>query len=330
MFKPCPLIFTPIFKPKIWGGRRLASLLDKALPPDEPIGESWEIADLENDESIVSTGPAKGMTLSELVRAWGSDLLGEAELFQGRFPLLIKYLDAQEHLSVQVHPDEALAARLGGHVRVKNEAWYVVDAEPDGCIYRGLREDVDRRVFEEAIRAGTVESLLRRISVRAGDCFYLPSGTIHALGAGVVVAEVQTPSDVTYRVFDWNRIDPSTGRPRELHIAEALECGNFGSQTIEGERRSHVASVWTTITRLITCDSFLLERIRMTEGFDQDIPYAQLVIWMVLDGRGAVTYNDGRDKLSFKRGDTVVLPAALKGRLTTETDCVWLEITLPK
>ena len=328
--RPCPLIFKPIFKPKIWGGRRLESLLDKALPADEPIGESWEVADLEDDQSVVATGSAQGRKLSELVKEWGSDLIGDASLFEGRFPLLIKYLDAREHLSVQVHPDRAMADRLGGNVRLKNEAWYVIGAEPDGCIYRGLADGVDRAAFERAIRDGTVEATLRRIPVRAGHCYYLPSGTVHALGAGVVVAEIQTPSDVTYRVFDWNRVDETTGKGRELHVEQALECSNFGSQTVEGEQRSHVASVWTTVTRLITCESFLIERVKMVEGFDQEIPHARLVIWMVLEGRGTVTFDGGERKTEFRYGDTVVLPAALAdGRLTTHADCTWLEITLP-
>ena len=328
--KLCPLIFKPIFKPKIWGGRKLGALLGKVLPPGEPIGESWELADLETDQSVVVVGPAEGKTISRLAEEWGADLLGRAPLFEGRFPLLLKYLDAREHLSVQVHPDEAMAKRLGGSVRVKHEAWYVVAAEPEGCIYRGLVDGVDRDRFEKAIREGKVESLLKRIPVRAGHCYFLPSGTLHALGAGVLVAEIQTPSDVTYRVFDWNRIDEATGQPRELHVEQALECINFGSQYIEGEARSHLASVRTVVTRLITCNSFLVERVKMVEGMDQEIPYAELVIWMVLDGHGTITYDGGSEKQPFKRGDTVVLPAALEGaRLVTQADCTWLEITVP-
>jgi len=328
--KPCPLIFEPILKPRIWGGQRLASLLGKSLPSEVAIGESWEVADLEDDQSIVSRGPAAGQTLGALVRQWGRDILGSAALFEGRFPLLIKYLDAREHLSVQVHPDAAMAARLGGSVRIKNEAWYIVYAEPDGCIYRGLRTGVTDGDFRAAIADGTCADLLQHIPVRPGECYYLPSGTVHALGAGVVVAEVQTPSDVTYRVFDWNRVDAATGQPRALHVAQALECINFGDQTIAGEERAHVASVWTTVTRLVTSPSFIIERVRMIEGFDGDIPYAQLVVWMVLAGAGEVTIDGGRQTLRFQRGDTVVLPAGLAGaRLRTFADCVWLEVTLP-
>ena len=159
--KPCPLIFKPIFKPRIWGGRKIHTRFDKPLPPGENFGESWELADLEDDQSVVASGPQQGRTLRELVVEWGDQLLGGIALFEGRFPLLIKYLDAREHLSVQVHPDAKLAAQLGGAVRVKNEAWVVIDAEPDGCIYRGLVDSVTPDQFSKALSDGGVEKLLR-------------------------------------------------------------------------------------------------------------------------------------------------------------------------
>ena len=326
-----PLKFRPICKRRIWGGRRLETMWGKSLPPGEPIGESWELADLEEDQSVVAEGPVAGRTLGELVKEWGTDLLGGAGLFEGRFPLLIKFLDAQEHLSVQVHPDQAYADRHGGGVRVKNEAWYVLHGEADGCIYRGLRPGVQREQFRAAIRDGTVASLLERIAVRAGECYYLPSGTLHALGAGVMVAEIQTPSDTTFRVFDWNRVDSKTGRPRDLHVEQALECIDFDAPQGEArQQRSHVASVWTAVTRLVTCPSFIIEKVRMVEGVAQEIPYAEPVVWMVLEGRGAVRYGASGAKLSFGRGDTLLLPAALReGRVVAEEDCVWLEVTLP-
>jgi len=324
-----PLIFEPILKPRIWGGDRLARLLGKS-PSDQPIGESWEVADLEHDQSRVTAGPAKGQSLGELVKRWGADLVGDAPLVDGRFPLLLKYLDAQENLSVQVHPDATMAGQSGGGVRIKHEAWYVIAADKGGCIYRGLKVGVTREDFTAAIQRGDCDQLLNRIPVAPGQCYYLPSGTVHALGAGVLVAEVQTPSDVTFRVFDWNRVDPATGQPRDLHIDKAMACIDFDHQPIRGEERSHVASVWTTVTRLVTCDSFIIERVRMIEGYDGEIPYAQLVVWMVLEGRGVIAYDDNRERLAFGRGDTVVLPGGLAdARLTTLSDCTWLEITVP-
>lgn len=325
-----PLIFEPILKPKIWGGRNLETLTGKRLPDGAKIGESWEVADLEDDQSVVARGPARGRTLGELTREWGAGLIGNAPLFEGRFPLLIKFLDAQETLSVQVHPDEAMARRLGGRVRVKNEAWYVIDALPEGFIYRGVRKGADAEALRRAIDEQRVETVLNRVAVRPGHCYYLPSGTIHALGAGVVVAEVQTPSDTTYRVYDWGRIDPSTGRSRDLHLEEALRCISYDTEPIEGERAEHVGGVWTAVTRLVRCASFVIERVRMAEGVEQTIPHQELVIWIVLEGRGAIAYEAPGSPVTFRLGDTVVIPAGLRnGRVQTHGDCLWLEVTIP-
>ena len=325
-----PLIFEPIFKPKIWGGRRLETLLQKRLPKGKRIGESWEVADLEGDQSVVARGPAHGKTLGQLVKEWGPDLIGGASLFEGRFPLLIKFLDAHDTLSVQVHPNEATARRLGGPVRVKHEAWYVIDAEENGFIYRGVREGVDAATLERAVEEQRIESVLQRINVRKGRCYFLPSGTIHALGAGVTVAEIQTPSDVTYRLYDWNRIDPSTGSPRELQLEQALDCISYDSSPIPGEHPQHIASIWTSVTSLVRCDSFVIERVRVVEGVEQGIPHLELVVWIVLEGCGSVSCEGHPDPFAFRAGDTVLLPAALKkGRVKTNVDCMWLEVTVP-
>jgi len=325
-----PLIFQPIFKRKIWGGRKLETRLHKTLPPGEPIGESWEVADLEDDQSVVANGPARGQTLGQLVREWGSDLLGGAALFEGRFPLLIKFLDATDTLSVQVHPSAEMAARLGGRVRVKHEAWYVLDAENDGFIYRGVRPGVDADAFRRAVDRKSVETVLNRIAVRKGHCYYLPSGTVHALGAGVTVAEVQTPSDITYRVYDWDRVDPAAGSPRTLHLDEAMQCISFAPAGDDAESREHVASVWTAVTTLVRGDAFTIERVRMIEGIDQPLPYAEMVIWIVLDGAGRITTDATNEPTPFSTGDTVLLPAALSGaKVQTLKPCLWLEVTVP-
>jgi mannose-6-phosphate isomerase len=277
----------------------------------------------------VAVGPARGRTLEQVVREWGRELIGRAEFSFGRFPLLIKFLDAVDTLSVQVHPDAAMAARLGGTVREKHEAWYVLLAEGDAAIYHGVKPGVTRRDFEAAVRDGTVERMINRIPVSEGQMYYLPSGTVHALGAGVVVAEVQTSSDITYRVFDWNRIDPATGQSRELHVDLALDCIDFDRHEPPTQPRSHVASCWTAVTRLAACESFIVEKVRMIEGMVQEIPYAEMVVWMVLSGSGTIGYGRG-ESIDFQAGHVVVLPAALKdGRVKTHQDCVWLEVTLP-
>jgi len=324
-----PLVFEPLLKQRLWGGRRLAAL-GKTLPSDVPIGESWEVVDLETDQSVVRAGPARGRTLHSLVAEWGRDLVGDAGLEDGRFPLLIKFLDAAETLSVQVHPDRAMAERIGRGARPKSEAWYIIEAKPGGAIYHGLADGADREAFAAAVRSGRVVEMLRRIPVRLGECYDLPAGTVHALGAGVLVAEVQTPSDTTYRLYDWDRVDPRTGRPRELHVEEGLACMRDPPSPPRQER-SHVASVWASVSRLLACEAFVIERVRMIEGFEQEIQSGALVVWIVLEGNGRIRHPAEREPLAFAVGDVVVLPAALKGaRVEIVRDSLWLEVTVPQ
>lgn len=326
---PCPLIFQPIFRPKVWGGRRLADLLGKNLPGTDAIGESWECADLPQGESIVASGPAAGQSLHQLVGEWGADLLGRSATVEGRFPLLIKFLDAAAPLSIQVHPSADVAARMGLHHATKHEAWFVLHAEPGAEIYRGLRPGVGHSEIRECLARdpGGLPSLLQRIPVKAGDRFFLPGGTVHALGAGIVVAEVQTPSDTTFRLFDWGRERPAADAG--LHIEQALACIESSTDIAAAERKSHTTSIFTTVTRLVTCPSFVIEKVRFVEQFEQDIPYAELVCWIVLDGRGEIAYGAGQRE-TFAKGDVVLLPAAMKkGRLKTLTPCTWLEVTIP-
>ena len=326
-----PLVFEPIYKPKIWGGKRIFTHFDRPPTSTALIGESWELADLEEDASRVTTGPIQGETLASLVGQWGTDLMGGVGLFEGRFPLLIKFLDARESLSVQVHPTEAVARKLGGKVRVKHEAWYILDADPRGAIYHGLEPGVDAKTFREAMLSGEVDGVLRKVAVKPGECYYLPSGTCHALGAGVLVAEVQTPSDITYRTYDWGRVAPATGQPRELHLDQAIECIDFDSPSPEPmQERSHVASVGTTVTRLVSCPSFVIEKVRMGEGQEQEIPYNEPVVWIVLEGGGLIEWEGSAEPLPLGRGDVLLLPAALpKARVKIAAATQWLEVTVP-
>ncbi len=324
-----PLVFEPIFKPKIWGARNLARLFSKALPPDELVGESWECADLEVGQTLVARGPARGRSLQDLVEDWGPALTGRCPLADGRFPLLIKFLDAAQDLSVQVHPDEETARRLGGHVRVKHEAWYVIDAVPGAAIYRGLAPGATVEALAEAAaeQSDAVVRCLERIPVKPGQMVYLPSGTLHALGAGVVVAEIQTPSDVTYRLYDWGRVRPAGDAG--LHVEQALACIRTDIDFAAFEKRSHNSSPFMTATRLVTCPSFLVEKVSFIEGVEMEIPYGEMVCWVVLNGRGEICYAES-DKLAFGKGDVVVLPASLdRPRLKTRAPCSWLEVTIP-
>lgn len=320
-----PLLFEPIYRPKIWGGRALAQLFGRTLPGSEPIGESWELADLDEGVSVVAAGPARGLSLRQCVAEWGGDLLGRAPLHAGRFPLLIKFLDARQPLSVQVHPDDETAAAIGGGARSKDEAFYVIAAEPHGCIYHGLKPGVDAAALRTVAANGSIEPLLNRVPVKPGQVYYVPPGTLHALGAGVVVAEIETPSDTTYRLYDWGRTRPAGDSG--LHVDLALRSLRMSPPPVAP--RSHVAGLFTTVTRLVRSPSFQIELVRFVAGMEMEIPYAEMVAWVVLSGRGQVRY--ARDQAQpFSAGNVLLLPAALPdGRLVTETECTWLEVSVP-
>ena len=218
-----PLTFEPIFMERMWGGRRLEAEFGKKLPPQRPIGESWEIVDRPEAQSIVREGLLRGKTLHELWTQYRDEIFGEVP-DSSRFPLLLKLLDAHDKLSLQVHPPEKLADRLGGEP--KTEFWYVAAADPGAELYLGFRESITRHQFEKALRDGTAADYVHKIRVRTGDAAFLPAGRCHAVGAGILLIEVQQNSDTTYRVFDWNRVDDK-GNRRQLHIDQALQCIDF-------------------------------------------------------------------------------------------------------
>jgi mannose-6-phosphate isomerase len=219
-----PLTFQPLFKERVWGSRRLQQLFQKNLPPAVPIGESWEISDRPGDENVVTNGSLAGESLRWLMENHADELLGAARPHDDRFPLLIKILDAQDKLSLQVHPPAAIASKLGGEP--KTEMWYIADAAPGAELFVGLKSGVTRADFEAKIQTGKIEECFHRIRVKQGDVMFLPSGRVHAIGAGLVIFEIQQNSDTTYRVFDWNRAGLD-GKPRQLHIAESLASIDF-------------------------------------------------------------------------------------------------------
>jgi mannose-6-phosphate isomerase len=218
-----PLVFEPIFMERVWGGRRLEELYGKKLPANTRIGESWEIVDRPEAQSIVRKGPLRGKTLHELWTNHRSGIFGDIPDAL-RFPLLIKLLDAREKLSVQVHPPNELARELGGEA--KAEFWYIAAAAANAELYVGVCEGSTRQNFEQALRGGDVARHVHRVPVRTGDAMFLPSGRVHAIGAGNLIVEIQQNSDTTYRVFDWNRLG-TNGKPRALHIEESLRCIDF-------------------------------------------------------------------------------------------------------
>jgi mannose-6-phosphate isomerase len=219
-----PLFFEPLFMERVWGGRRLESALGKHLPPSVRIGESWEIVDREEAQSVVHDGPFRGWTLHELWTQRRAEIFGSSVPDSPRFPLLCKILDAEERLSVQVHPPKQAAARLGGEP--KTEMWYLLEGRLDSNLYAGFKRGVDRSSFEAALQEGHVASKIHQFPIQEGDAMFIPSGRVHAIGAGNLLVEIQQNSDTTYRVFDWNRLGLD-GSLRELHIAESMDSVNF-------------------------------------------------------------------------------------------------------
>jgi mannose-6-phosphate isomerase len=315
-----PLRFSPIYKERIWGDRSLARLYRRELPGTLPIGESWEITDRPEGVSTVLEGPLAGKTLSELLSWDRSGLLGEAADRNGRFPLLVKILAAHENLSVQVHPPARIATELGGES--KTEMWYFTATEPGARIFAGLRPGITRARFEEALHAGTVGDCLHATPVHAGDTLFLPSGRIHALGAGVVLFEIQENSDTTYRVFDWNRLGLD-GKPRSLHVRESLasiDFNDFSPEPLRGPWRSD----GTVETRILADDPLFKVTVhRAPAGTLWSRAFSRCLILGMVRGGARIVGDPCPDPLA--PGDFRLLPAALSRiELQLATDSEWL------
>lgn len=300
-----PLLFHPRFKERVWGGRRLETLYGKRLPPDVPIGESWEIADRPGDESAIANGPLAGRTLRDLLIERAPDVLGDAApAADGRFPLLCKLLDARQKLSLQVHPPDR-AKHLGDP---KTEMWYVADAGPAAELFVGLKRGVTRKTFEEALGAGRVAECFHRLEVKSGDVMFLPSGRVHAIGAGLVIFEIQQNSDTTFRVYDWNRVGLD-GKPRELHVPQSLESIDFGDfepdLVVAGARHQDGFA----ITPLVDAPLF---RTDLFEAGGTDAwrprPARLRVVACV---KGTVTASGGGASATLRAGDFCLLPARM-------------------
>ena len=314
--KAYPLKFKPIFKQRIWGGQKLREFFGKDIPPSEKIGESWELADLPNDKSVIANGELAGQTLNSAISKYPKEIAGD-ESFAGPFPLLIKLLDAQDILSVQVHPDEQTCRQMGTG-QPKTECWYIISAAEGAFIYKGLKEGVTKNQFAEAITKGSVAELLKKVLVKQGECHLLPAGTAHSIGAGLLIAEIQTPSDTTYRVFDWNRVD-DTGKPRQLHIEQALESIHFDSS---GDNLSV-----TTTGRLVDCEYFKIDKEHQSESCEGLLSPGEMKILIILAGSGTVL-GEGGTAVEFNAGDTLLVPAVYEGAMRFAADTQYLTITI--
>jgi mannose-6-phosphate isomerase len=313
-----PLRFEPFLRPMIWGGRRFARFLGKNLPTTASYGESWEVSDHPLHASRLATASGYGVSLRQLMKEQRGDLLGPAAGRFAVFPWLFKLLDANDWLSVQVHPDEEAARLLSPGELAKTEAWYILDAAAEARIYAGLKPGVGPQQLRDAVQSGNVTACLHCFTPRPGDFVYLPAGTVHAVGGGVLFAEIQQTSDTTYRLFDWNRVD-AQGKPRPLHLDQAFASIHWDQAAIEpsaadGNARQH----------LVTCPYFEIERCRWT-------------LSTVLGGEGrlqALIVTEGRGRFAngefFMPGDVWILPAAMaQVALTLDAPLAGLLCSLP-
>lgn len=309
-----PLTFRPLYMERVWGGRTLETRFGRTLPTPGPYGESWEIVDRPEAQSVVAEGPLAGTTLHDLWREHRVPVFGEvaAQLPYSRFPLLVKILDARERLSLQVHPPAHVAPSLNGEP--KTEMWYIAHAEPGAELYVGVKPGVTREAFAQALATGTAETLVHRLSVQTGDSIFIPSGRLHAIGAGLLIYEIQQNSDTTYRVFDWNRLGLD-GKPRPLHIEESLACIDFTdtSPTLNPPERPLLAE----------CEHFRVTRLKLEAGKT----YSPANFTLVAVVEGTVTTNNQ----TFGPGSFLLFPAAAGGAsgLTAETDALLLVTTWP-
>ncbi|MFO0844434.1 MAG: type I phosphomannose isomerase catalytic subunit [Gemmataceae bacterium] len=294
-----PLRFRPYLRPMVWGGRQLGQTLGKSLPTGEGYGESWEVSDHPTHRSVA----ADGSTLRGLMESAAKALLGAD---REQFPWLVKYLDARDWLSVQVHPDEGAVQWLLPGENSKTEAWFILAAEPGSRVYAGLRPGVDEARLRRAVEDGTVARCLHSFEPRAGQCVFLPAGTVHAVGGGVLIAEVQQTSDATFRLFDWNRLGPG-GEMRPLHLEEAIASIHWTAGPVEPVRVEGYPDGGPSWQELVRCRFFHLDYVRQREAFC--LPAGRMQVVMVLHGEGELLGEGGRERLVA--GDTLLLPATM-------------------
>jgi len=309
-----PLKFRPIYKQRIWGGQKLKQFFGKNIAVDEKIGESWELADLPNDKSIIANGSLAGRNIEEVIKEYPEQITGN-ENFQLPFPLLIKILDAEDILSVQVHPDGDTCKKMQTG-DPKTECWYVISAAENAVIYKGVKKGVTKENFAKAIKDGSVDKMLTEVVVKAGECHFLPAGTAHAIGAGLLIAEIQTPSDTTYRVFDWNRVD-SKGKSRELHIEQAMESIRFDVTADD--------LPVTTTGRLVDSDYFKIDKVTQRKNDEAAISAGEMKTMMILSGCGRFSRANG-EMTEFTAGDCLLIPAVYAGVIYFSAETEYLLI----
>ena len=299
-----PLQFEPILKDRIWGGTKLKTYLNKPIA-SEITGESWEISTVENDVSTIANGVFKGKSLNELINDFPEQVLGTKvfEQFGKQFPLLFKYLDAREDLSIQVHPNDELAARRHNSFG-KTEMWYVMQADDEARLIVGFKEKSSSEEYIKHLENKTLLSILDTKKVKKGDVFFLETGTVHAIGAGTVIAEIQQTSDITYRLYDFDRVD-ANGNTRELHVDLALEAINYDKV----EAQKEYLKIENTSNEVVDCSYFTTNFIPLNGNLNVNKNQNSFTVYMCVDGDFELILNE--EKYSYKKGDTVLIPASL-------------------
>lgn len=316
-----PLRFLPILKRIRWGGRRLGTVLGKPIRDGSDYAESWEVVDHGEDQSLVADGAFAGRTLHELIHEHNDELFG-AQRGLTQFPLLIKFLDASDRLSVQVHPDDRLAKTFDPVENGKTEAWVIIDATPGSRLYAGLKPDVDAAALRRALDTGTVEDCLHSFEVTAGDCVFIRAGTVHAIAEGILLAEVQQSSDLTFRLYDWGRLG-TDGRPRPLHIEQSFLCTDFTRGPVARVVPVHTAGG----EELVRCEYFVIRRYRgpAVIGVPDDHRFH---ILMGLAGEAGL--GCGPDELGLRTGETLMLPARREpSSIQLPAGAILLDVFLP-
>ncbi len=320
-----PLKFNPILKDKIWGGNKLGYVLDKPIGDSKNCGESWEISGVEGYISVVSEGQLKGKNLVELIEEFKGDLIGEAvyQSFGSKFPLLIKFIDANDDLSIQVHPDDELGMKRHNSFG-KTEMWYVVDAEEGATLISGFNKPTNKEEYLEIFEAGNLTDILNREDVENDDVFFLPAGRVHTIGKGLLIAEIQQTSDITYRIYDFDRVD-ADGNERELHVEEAVDAIDYSFY----DQYKTIYDKTAEETEIGKSQYFITNRLVIGDSISRNYSnFDSCIILMCLEGDGEINFEEG--SISYKLGDSILIPNSITSiTIDSSTTSKVLEVRIP-
>lgn len=317
-----PIKFTPLYKYRIWGGDKLKTVLNKQYT-EENIGESWEISDVKGDETLVSEGALSGKSMRDLIKEYKADAVGEHvyKTFGEEFPLLIKFIDAKMPLSIQVHPSNEIAKQRHNSFG-KNEMWYVMEAEKDAELIVGFNQEVDKESYIKALHSGDILNILNSDTVSKGDTYYIPTGRIHAIGSGVMLAEIQQTSDITYRIYDYNRVDATTGKTRELHTELAVDVIDY---SYNDNYKTSYSILENTTSTLVHSPYFKTNILNVQGEMFKDLTIIDsFVIYICVEGSCDLVYNNITYRIL--KGETIFLPAAIKEIVLKSTNADLIEV----